>query len=255
MIQVQDISFSYYRGRPVLKDISFTLAAGELVGLIGPNGAGKSTLIRCLNRILSPVRGRVLLRGKDIKNYPVRDIARLIGYVPQKHSAAFPCKVIEVVMAGMGKPRNRAEAARHAKKAITALEGLHMESMAMRNVSALSGGEQQKVVIARVIASQTPIMLFDEPTSNLDIRYQFETLKLVRQMVTRHNYSAVIAIHDLNMALKYCDRILLMDKGCVRSMGVPEHVMTESSIREVFGIETEFIMQKDQKILILKDAI
>lgn len=255
MIEAKGISFSYTKDNPILEEISFVLSSGELLGVIGPNGAGKSTLIRCLNRILSPRKGQILLKGQNIKTYSRKELAKNIGYVPQKHSTAFPCKVIEVVMAGMGKPWNRAMAAKQAQKAVDTLRRLHMEAMALRDFGSLSGGEQQKTVIARVIAAQTPVMLFDEPTSNLDIRYQFETLKFLKQMVTTQNHSAVIAIHDLNMAMGYCDRILLLDKGRVKAVGPPEQVMTQQNVRKVFGVKTEFIKHKNQKILILKDAI
>lgn len=255
MIKAEGVSFSYTRVRPVLKEISFCLRPGELLGLIGPNGAGKSTLIRCLNNILTPCEGRVLLNGRDIRTYSRKTIAMNIGYVPQKHSATFPCKVIDVVMSGMGKPWSRAEAKEQAKEAVISLQRINMEDMALRNFTTLSGGEQQKVVIARVIASRTPVMLFDEPTSSLDICYQYQTLNIIKQMISTKAYSAVIAIHDLNIALKYCDRILLMDKGKIKAQGLSEQVMTQDNLLDTFGIETEFIRKEDQKFIVIKDAI
>ena len=255
MIRAEAISFSYGRKRPVLNKVSLDLEPGEVLGIIGPNGAGKSTLIRCLNRLLRPRTGRVLLNGRDIATFSGKEIARVIGYVPQNQSAAFPCKVIEVVMAGLGRPANQAVASEQARRAIHALARLSMEGMAMRNFNALSGGEQQKVVIARVMASQTRIMLFDEPTSNLDIQYQFQTLNQVRQMTAGQDRSAVIAIHDLNMAMAYCDRILILDKGRVNALGPPGTVMTGQNIKAVFGIETEVIRTTHRNILVFKDTL
>lgn len=255
MIRVKELSFSYNRRTQILTAMTFAVSCGEILGVIGPNGAGKSTLIRCLNRILIPREGSVFLKGQDIKTYARKEIAKLIGYVPQKHSSTFPCKVLEVVMTGLGKTWNQTGAMKQAEIALQALELLNMEDMALRDFEFLSGGEQQKVVIARVIASQAEVMLFDEPTSSLDIRYQFETLRLIKSIVKKNAYSAVIAIHDLNMAMRYCDRILLLDKGKMRAFGRPDEVMTEKNIRDTYGIKIEFVTRNGHKILILKDAI
>ena len=255
MIRVKDLSFSYGKKAHILKAVSFSVSGGKILGIIGPNGAGKSTLIRCMNRIHTPRKGRILLKGRAIESYSRKEIAKLIGYVPQKLNAAFPCKVLEVVMTGLGKTWGRSAAMRQAERALQALGRLHMEEMAMRDFEALSGGEQQKVVIARVIASQAEIMLFDEPTSNLDMRYQFETLRLIEDIVKNRGRSAVIAIHDLNMALRYCDRILLLDRGRVKAFGRPEEVMKKETIREVYGIDIGFVRKDNRNIMILEDAV
>ena len=254
MIRVNDLSFSYGKKARILERVSFEVSSGEILGIIGPNGAGKSTLIRCLNRILIPRQGRVTVKGRPVETYSRKEVARLVGYVPQKLNAAFPCKVLEMVMTGLGKTWGRAAAMRQAEQALEALGRLHMEAMALRNFEALSGGEQQKVMIARVVASQAQLMLFDEPTSNLDIRYQFETLQLIKEIVKNRDHTAVIAIHDLNMAMRYCDRILLLDKGQVKSFGVPEEVMKKETIRQVYGIDIGFVQKDNRNILIIEDA-
>lgn len=255
MIRVKELSFSYNRHTQILRAMTFAVSCGELLGVIGPNGAGKSTLIKCLNRILIPWKGHIFLKGQGIETYARKDIAKLIGYVPQKHSSAFPCKVLEVVMAGLGKTWNWRSTMKQAENALQALQLLNMEDMALRDFESLSGGEQQKVVIARVIASQAEIMLFDEPTSSLDIRYQFETLRLIKNIVKNKGHSAVIAIHDLNMAMRYCDRILLLDKGKMKAFGTSDEVMTEENIKDAYGIKIEFVTKDDHNILVLKDAI
>ncbi len=255
MIRVNDLSFSYGKHTPILQRITFSVSGGEILGVIGPNGAGKSTLIRCLNRILTPPKGRIHLKGRPVEAYSRKEIAKLVGYVPQKHQAAFPCKVLELVMTGLGKTWYQAAAMKQARQALQALQRLHMEDMALRDFESLSGGEQQKVVIARMIASRAQIMLLDEPTSNLDIRYQLETLRLIKDIVRPKGHAAVVAIHDLDMAMRYCDRILLLDKGRAVAFGPPDAVMARENIRKVYGIEIGFVDKKGRKILIVEDAI
>ena len=233
-LEVTDIDFSY-NGRPVLSEVSFSLDRGQVLCVLGVNGAGKSTLLKCLNRILKPQRGSVLVDGEDLLLMNRNKAARRIGYAPQRHPETH-LTVFEAVLMGR-KPHMRWSMGKDDyATAERALRQMGLESMAMRPVSRLSGGEQQKVVIARALAQMPEVLLLDEPTSNLDLKSGLELVGLIRRIVESQGLSAVVAIHDLNIALRLADGFLfLMDRG-VHSVTTKEG-LTPGTIRRVYGID------------------
>lgn len=235
-LRVRDVEFSY-ASIPVIKDICLEVAESEILGIVGPNGAGKSTLIRCIDRILAPQKGTVLLDGKDIKKLTRMEIARKMGYVPQSASQIFSTTVFDTVLMGRRPHLSWRSNEKDIEKVLEVLQMLKIEDLAMRDINELSGGQKQKVFIARALAQEPDVLLLDEPTSNLDIKHQLEVMEIIKNIVRDKGISAVIAIHDLNLAARYSDRIVMMDNGRIFAAGNPSSVLTQDNIKLVYGVE------------------
>ncbi len=233
-LEVAGIHFSY-NGHPVLSDVNFFLDRGEVMCVLGVNGAGKSTLLKCLNRILKPKRGSVLVEGEDLLLMSQNSVARRIGYVPQRHPET-RLTVFEAVLLGR-KPHIRwSLASDDYELAENIMAQIGIAHLAMRPVVNLSGGELQKVIIARALAQSPSILLLDEPTSNLDLKNQLEVMGLIRRIVEDQGLSAVVAIHDLNIAVRFADRFLFLKDHKIHAACTREN-LTSEMIRQVYGIE------------------
>ncbi|MFW6292726.1 MAG: ABC transporter ATP-binding protein [Spirochaetota bacterium] len=219
----------------LLDGVDVELRPGELVGLIGPNGAGKSTLLRTLIGYLRPTGGRVVLQGRPIASYSARDRAKRISYLSQYGPDQFPFPVVDVVemgsypVIGMG----RAPGTGEREAALRALSYVGLEHLADRSFPSLSGGERQLVLFARVLVQESPIILLDEPTASLDIGHETTLLQMVRDLC-EEGYSAIIALHNLNVAAEYCHRLVLMQDGRVRAEGPPDAVLTRDLVEESY---------------------
>jgi len=237
-LKVKEVEFSYASVH-VLKDICIELAASEMLGVVGPNGAGKSTLIRCIDRILKPQRGIILLDERDIKEMRLMELAKKMGYIPQSTSQIFPATVFDTVLMGRRPHIGWQSSEKDIEKVLETLQMLNIEDLAMRDINELSGGQQQKVFIARALTQEPNVLLLDEPTSNLDIRHQLEVMDIIKNIVREKELSAIMAIHDLNLASRYADRIVMMNSGKIFSAGDPVSVLTPESIKRVYGVEAE----------------
>ncbi len=235
---INDLSFNY-AGHTVLKDVEFQVDAGEVLSIVGPNGSGKSTLLKCINRILKTKQNTVLIDGKDTSKINYKELSKLIGYVPQSSSSTFSFTVFDVVLMGRRPYINWNLSERDSEIVAEVLEYLGIGELAMRPFNELSGGEQQKVVIARALAQQPKTLLLDEPTSSLDIRHQLEILCMVRSLTQNEEHSVVVTMHDLNLASRFSDRMLMLKKGEIYACGTPKEVLTEDNIRAVYGIESK----------------
>jgi len=237
-IEVQNICLGYSR-KEVLKDVTFQVMPGEMVGLIGPNGCGKSTIIRALTRIISPYRGRILLDGKDIASIPRQELARMLGVVPQMPLLPSAFTAFEVVLMGRNPHLSlfQYEGPKELDIAWQAMERTMTHHLARRRVGELSGGEIQCLLIARVLTQETKAILLDEPTANLDIGRQVEILNLIRNLCLENNLAVLAALHDLNLASQYCDQLVLIDNGRVHAQGTPSEVITPRNIKEVYGAD------------------
>ncbi|MGP8330003.1 MAG: ABC transporter ATP-binding protein [Methanosarcinaceae archaeon] len=235
-LKVNNIEFAY-NSTPILENISMELDRSEILGIVGPNGTGKSTLIRCIDRILKPRKGTILLDEQDITKMKRMEIANKIGYVPQSSTRVFPASVIDTVLMGRRPHLGWKSSEEDMDKVLEILELLGIMEFAMRDFNEISGGQQQKVLIARALAQEADILLLDEPTSNLDIRHQLEVMEIMTNVVKNNGISAIMAIHDLNLASRYTDRILIMNEGVIFAAGKPESVLTVENIRQVYGVE------------------
>lgn len=239
-IRVMDLEFSY-SSVPALEDICFEVNKSEIVSVLGPNGAGKSTLIKCLDRILKPKKGTIYIDEKDLRLFSQSEIAKKIGYIPQGAKYSFPATVFEVILMGR-KPHITWRATESdLDKVVEVIKMLNLEEFSMRDVNELSGGQQQRVFIARALAQEPEILLLDEPTSNLDIRVQLEVLDIIKEVVKMRDMSAIMAMHDLNLASRYSDKIILMKKGKIFAVGEPNQVLTPENIKSVYGVEVEVV--------------
>lgn len=237
-LDVNGISFRY-NNTPVLKDVSFSLRGGEFLAILGPNGSGKTTLLKCIDGVLRPQSGAILLDGKNIDDYGRRDVARIMGYVPQNNGRIFPSTVFDTMLLGR-KPHIRWAPTSNDLQVVSKLiEKLNLEEFALRSITELSGGERQKVVIGRALAQQPSILLLDEPTSNLDLKHQMSVLRLVKEQIDQ-DISAIMALHNLNLALKYCDRVVLMSEGQIYAEGGLD-VLTPEAIESVYGVKVSTV--------------
>lgn len=224
-------------GRVLVDRVSLRAAPGEVVGLVGPNGAGKSTLLRTFYRALRPTSGRVLLDGDDVWRMSGKRLAQRLAAVLQETSGDFELTVYDVVAMGRT-PHKRAFSGDDAtdRDVITrSLEELHVGALAHAPFDRLSGGEKQRVLIARALAQCTGTMVLDEPTNHLDLRHQLDALRLVRRL----GVTAVVALHDLNLAAAFCDRICVMAGGRVIVTGTPREVLTAELLSDVYEVEAE----------------
>jgi iron complex transport system ATP-binding protein len=235
-LKVKDVEFGY-ASVPILKDVCIELATSEMLGVVGPNGAGKSTLIRCIDRILKPQHGVILLDGRDIKEMRLMELAKKIGYIPQSVTQVFPATVFDTVLMGRRPHIGWRSSEKDTEKVLETLRLLNIESLAMRDINELSGGQQQKVFIACALTQEPDVLLLDEPTSNLDIRHQLEVMNILKDIVIEKQISAIMAIHDLNLASRYADRIIMMNGGEIFSAGDPISALTPENIEHVYGVE------------------
>ena len=237
-IEMQNVRLGYGR-KVVLQDLTFQVRPGEMVGLIGPNGCGKSTIIRALSHIISPYSGTILLDGKDVTKIPRRDLARLLGVVPQMPLLPSAFTAFEIVLMGRNPHLGlfQYEGPKELAIAWQAMEKTGTQSLAERRVSELSGGEIQGLLIARVLAQETKAILLDEPTANLDIGRQVEILDLIKNLCRENNLVVLAALHDLNLASQYCDRLVLLNDGQIHAEGTPREVITARNIEDVYGAE------------------
>jgi len=248
-IEVDNLSFSYGGSeKMVIKDININIDKPGLYCIIGPNGVGKSTLIKCFNKINRPNTGAVRIDGTDVAEMSNKDVAKLISYVPVTGQDMFSMPVIDAVLVGRFTQQKWKTTSADLEIVYRTLKLLGISSLAMRGFNELSAGQHQKVAIARAIVQETPIMILDEPTANLDVRYQVYIAELLREMAEAKQMIIIMISHDLNIASKYSDEIILMEEpGTIRQIGRPEDVITKETIEEVYGVGCEIFQDHNGK--------
>ena len=233
ILNIDNLAFRY-NSHPVLQDIGFTASPGELVAILGPNGAGKTTLLRCLNAALRPQGGTVHLGEQEILSLSRREIAQVMAYVPQ-HVEASRVTAFDAILLGrrpwIGWDMQREDVF----KVQAVIEQLGLSNLALRHTDAMSGGELQKVAIARALVQEPRVLLLDEPTSSLDLKNQHGIMQFIRSVVRAHNLTVLMTLHDLNLALHYADRFVLVRDGRVMCAG-SEDVITPEAIEAAYGI-------------------
>lgn len=242
-IAVQNVCFAY-NSHPILQDVSLEVQKGQVVSIVGPNGAGKSTLLKCMARLLKPQGGTVYLNGKDIAGQKSRELAKAMGYVPQNIRDVFPFTVLETVLMGR-KPHLTWDVGDEDFRVVTqVMKFLEIEELAERPLDQLSGGQKQKVFVARALAQQPEVFLFDEPTSNLDVRHQLEVFATIKQLAETEGRTVIVVIHDLNLATRFSDTLVMLKQGAIYAAGKPEQVITEDNIREVYNVSVAIVESK-----------
>jgi iron complex transport system ATP-binding protein len=218
-----------------------------MVCLVGPNGSGKSTLIRCIDDILRPQRGRICIDDTDTSAMHRQELARRMGYVPQGTQQAFSSTVFDTVLMGRRPHASWRSSEKDTDKVIEVLQLLGLDELAMQDSNELSGGQLQRVMIARALAQEPDILLLDESTSALDICHQLEVMETLLELVRNNNIAAIMAMHDLNMASRYADRVLMLKEGHVYTEGPPEDIFTAENIAHVYGVEASVRIDDDGK--------
>ncbi len=245
-VRLQDV-VAGYPGRPVLRGVTLDAPSGRVTGLIGPNGSGKTTVVRVASRGLPPETGTVRVGGVDPYSLPARGAARLTAVVPQDLAVLFSYSVEEMVLMGRS-PYLRAwggggpEDWRMAREAMVAAG---VDELADRAVDRLSGGERQRVVLAQALAQDSPVLLLDEPTTHLDLRFAVEFLDRVRALSRERGRAILAVFHDLNLTARYCDAVYALAGGEVIAVGTPSEVLTPSTLRTVFGVEVQVLHTAD----------
>ena len=253
-IEVQNLSFSY-GDRPVLHDISFRVEKGEFLSILGPNGVGKSTLFRCVLGLLSGYTGQVLVDGADSRSFTVREAARHIAYIPQSSHPIFNYSVFDIVLMGRtsGLSTFRSPKKKDAELCRWALEKVGIPHLSDRCFHRLSGGEQQLVLIARALVQKAPILMLDEPTASLDFGNQLLVLEQCRNLA-REGYTVIQTTHNPEQSYQYSDRILTLQHGRVLAEGTPKEVLTEKTIRALYGVEVDVVSLRDDRARICLPA-
>ena len=237
-LKVKDVD-AYYGSKKVLASIDFNAAHGEFLGIIGPNGSGKTTLLRTISRILRPRKGAILLDERAIEELNERDFACKFALVPQETAINFEFSALDIVLMGRNPHLRRweLESQKDIEIAKRCMELTNCWHLADRRITELSGGEKQLVLIARALAQEPEVLLLDEPTSHLDINYQIEIMELLKRLTRQEGLIVVAVIHDLNLAAHYCDRLVLLHRGRVASIGTPELVLNPDNIKNTFGVD------------------
>lgn len=254
MLTIRDLSFGYSAERKILDNISLNVEDGEILGILGPNGTGKTTFIKCINRILQPQSGQVLFDGQDIGVLSPREVARLIAYVPQYLNGSFPMTVVDSVMMGRLPYAVQNYSEEDKRIVFDVLHRMNLEQFAFRSVREMSGGERQRVFIARAMVQQPRLIILDEPTSSLDPYNQLFILHTIAELAKRNRIGIIMTIHDLNLAAMFCDKLLMLKDTRIFAYGDAQIVLREEKIDMMYKVHTNITVEDGFKhIRLLKN--
>ena len=239
-----------YGSKTILDDISFDVDTGEVLALLGPNGSGKSTLIKTICNIMEPRSGQILIDETPIEDIDITDLAKIVSYVPQSTAATTYTTVMDTVLLGRKPYVTWSYRQKDIDYALDAMKAMRIIGYSSRDVSDLSGGQRQRGFLARSLAQCPSFFIFDEPTSALDLKHQMNTMIKMREVVHDKGAGMVIALHDINLAMNYSDKVLMLKNGKIFAYGTPDETITEENIRAVYGVESR-IMEAEGRRFIL----
>ena len=239
-IKIDDLEFGY-SSTPVLQNVVLDLNGAQFISIIGPNGVGKSTLIHCMNKVLKPTHGTVMINDMDVSEMKLKDVAKIVGYVPYTSSDTFPLSVVDTVLMGRSPHTGWRPKEKDLEIVYNILKMLSIDHLADRAFNELSAGQHQKVMLARGLAQDPEILLLDEPTSNLDIRHQLEVTSILKELCEHRDMLIIMISHDINIASKFSDKIIMLKDGTIYAAGTPAEVITKENICEVYGVDSEIM--------------
>ncbi|MDR1872754.1 MAG: ABC transporter ATP-binding protein [Deltaproteobacteria bacterium] len=240
-IQFNDISFSYNLYNTILENLSFSVGEGEIVGLLGPNGSGKTTIFKLILALLKPQAGSILIQGQDNRLMATFERAKKVAYAPQDFTNSFPTTVFESVLMGRRPYIGWGPSETDIQRTAEILESLDLSDLAERQVNRMSGGQKQKVILARALVQDTPFVLLDEPTGNLDLRRQVEVLNLMRNISQNKRIGILIALHDINMASYYTDKVVLLSDNNYL-YGNTKEIINKDTLEKIYGVDMNSYM-------------
>lgn len=257
IVSIKDLSFKYDKS-DILKHISLDVLQGSFISILGPNGSGKTTLLKNISNTLKPYNGNVIIEQQDIRKIKHKELAQKLAVVHQSAEVHFDFSVYNVVMMGRFPylKRFQAESKRDEEIVQEAMVSTSVWDLKDKSISEISGGERQRVFIARALTQQPKVLLLDEPISHLDIKYQIEILDLCKRLNKEQDITVITTLHDINMASRYSDYIVLLKEGNIKEVDVPEKTLTEQNIEDVYGIKVDLIKRsEDDRPIILPRSI
>lgn len=252
-VLINNINFRYNEEKKLLENVSINIEKGKFVGILGPNGCGKSTLLKLILKYLPVETGEIKICDKELKYYSQKELSKIIGFVPQKSALSLPLTVEDVIFMGRTphiKNKWIGFNKEDKEKVNEIIKKLDLEKFKNRVAFSLSGGEFQRVLMARSLVQETQIILLDEPTSALDINYALEIMKLTEYFVKEKNITAIMVLHDLNLASMYCDEVMFLKNGKIVYSGTPNELYKKEIFKEIYGFESEVIENNGFKYII-----
>lgn len=246
-LAVKNLTFGYSKERAVLSDISITVGQNEVLSILGPNGTGKTTLLKCVNQLLKPQAGEISFDGRVISDMRREEVAKIIAYVPQYTNDFFSMQVVQAVMMGRLPYVRRNYTERDKQIVFDLLRKMDLEKFAFRNIKEMSGGERQRVFIARAMAQQPRIIILDEPTSSLDLKNQLFILRTITDLAKRETLTIVMTMHDLNLASLFSNKILMLKDAKVFAYGGAQEVLTEDNVEAMYGVNARVTVEDGYK--------
>jgi len=255
-VELNNISFGYDRNHAVLNNVSMVLDEPGLVCIVGPNGVGKSTLIKCINKLVTPTSGDVLLDGMNVKNMTLKEISKHVGYVPVVSNDCFSMSVVDTILVGRHNHQKWKTTDRDLELVHKVMKMMGIEDLAMRGFNELSAGQHQKVAISRGLVQEPRLLILDEPTSNLDVRHQIYVTELLRAIAIKMGITVLMISHDLNISAKYAHKVIVMSNpGAIYKVGTPEEVITEEVIKHVYGVNCKVVMDESRPHVMLRSGL
>jgi len=244
-IEFKNVNFGYSEGHIVLHDVNLVMDKPGLYCILGPNGVGKSTIVKCINKINEPLSGDVYLDGENLKDMELKDISKKVTFVPAHQTDAFSMSVLDTILIGRYNKSKWGSQRQDLKRVYETMKLLHIEDLAYRKYNELSAGQHQKVTIARGLVQDTPVLILDEPTANLDVQYQVYITEMLRAIAEKRNMIILMISHDLNITAKYAHYVIMLARpGIIYATGTPEDIMDTETIEKVYSIKSRIIKDK-----------